>query len=299
MLILQLTLRKIFSQHSHQSSHMTPDTIASAFLAASRAELTALKPGNVHIFADGHRMSVADFEASAVACAPFLAKSGARVGERIAGAVTASVGAANTNTNLGIVLLCAPLACAAERRRGTLQARLSAVLTDLNQRDASDAFKAIALANPAGIGRVTRGDVAAPAEITLMEAMALAAPRDRIARAYTTSYQDIFAFGLPVLEAAMAEAETEAFAITTLHMRLMAEFADTHITRKYGEASARDVREEARAMRATMGQFAGQASFAALLAFDASLKSRGLNPGTTADFVVATVFARHLTQPKA
>jgi triphosphoribosyl-dephospho-CoA synthase len=250
----------------------------------------------VHIYADGHRMSVADFEASAVACAPFLAKSGARVGERVLGAVTASVEAANTNTNLGIVLLCAPLARAAERRGGTLQARLRTVLVDLNQRDATDAFKAIALANPAGLGRVTRGDVAAPADLTLMEAMALAAPRDRIARAYTTSYQDIFAFALPALEDALAQAETEAFAITTLHMRLMAEFADTHIARKYGEAIARDVREEARTMRATMGQVAGPASFDALLACDASLKSRGLNPGTTADFVVATLFARQLTR---
>jgi triphosphoribosyl-dephospho-CoA synthase len=275
---------------------MMPDAIEAAFLEASRAELTALKPGNVHIFADGHRMSVADFEASAVACAPFLAKSGARVGERVLGAVTASVGAANTNTNLGIVLLCAPLARAAERRGGTLQARLNTVLADLDKRDATDAFQAIAMANPAGLGRVTRGDVAAPADITLMEAMALATPRDRIARAYTTTYQDIFAFGLPVLEAAMAAAVSEAFAITTLHMRLMAEFADTHIGRKYGEATARDVREEARVMRATLGQSAGPASFEALLEFDASLKSRGFNPGTTADFVVATLFARHLTR---
>jgi triphosphoribosyl-dephospho-CoA synthase len=278
---------------------MMPEAIQAAFLAASRAELTALKPGNVHIYADGHRMRVADFEASAVACAPFLAKAGARVGERILGAVTASVGAANTNTNLGIVLLCAPLACAAERRGGTLQARLSAVLADLDQRDATDAFKAIALANPAGLGRVTRGDVAAPADITLLQAMALSAPRDRIALAYTTSYQDIFAFGLPVLEAALAEAETEALAITTLHMRLMAEFPDTHIARKYGEPIAQDVREEARTLLATLGPVAGPASFDALSAFDSRLKARSLNPGTTADFVVATLFARHLTLPEA
>jgi triphosphoribosyl-dephospho-CoA synthase len=275
---------------------MMPEAIQAAFLAASRAELTALKPGNVHIFADGHRMSVADFEASAVACAPFVARARASVGERVLRAVKASLLAAKTNTNLGIVLLCAPLARAAERRGGTLQARLSRMLAALNKRDATDVFAAIALANPAGLGRVTRGDVAAPTDITLMDAMALAAPRDRIARAYTNHYQDIFAFGLPVLDAALAEAETEAFAITTLHMRLMAEFSDTHVARKYGEASARDVREEARAMLATMGQVAGPASFDALLAFDSSLKRRGLNPGTTADFVVATLFARHLTR---
>ncbi len=275
---------------------MTPDTIAAAFLTASRAELTALKPGNVHIYADGHRMSVADFEASAVACAPFVARSGASIGERVLRAVKASMAAANTNTNLGIVLLCAPLARAAERRGGSLQSRLTSMLEGLDGRDARDVFAAIALANPGGLGQVTRADVAAAPTITLMEAMALAAPRDRIARAYTTNYQDIFAFGLPVLEEALVTAASEPLAITTLHMRLMAEFTDTHITRKYGEAVAREVRQEARALLATMGQSAGAPSFQALLAFDTSLKTRGLNPGTTADFVVATLFARHLTR---
>lgn len=279
---------------------MMPDAIEAAFLAASRAELTALKPGNVHIYADGHRMSVADFEASAVACAPFVAKSGASVGERVLAAVKASMQAANTNTNLGIVLLCVPLARAAERVEGTLQARLKLTLEKLDDRDARDVFAAIALANPGGLGRVTRGDVAAPPTMTLMEAMALAAPRDRIARAYTTSYQDIFAFGLPVLEAALAQADTEALAITTLHLRLMAEFTDTHIARKYGEETAREVRQEARAIVTNLSAAAGNAfadasAFPALLAFDTSLKQRGINPGTTADFVVATVFARQLT----
>lgn len=280
---------------------MMPDAIEAAFVAASRAELTALKPGNVHIFADGHRMRVADFEASAVACAPYLAKSRAKVGVRVLGAVKASMAAANTNTNLGIVLLCAPLARAAERRGGTLQARLKMMLEWLDDRDARDVFAAIALANPGGLGRVTRGDVAAAPEVGLMEAMALAAPRDRIARAYTTSYQDIFAFGLPVFEQALLSADSEALAITTLHLRLMAEFTDTHIARKYGEETARGVREEARNVVAGLRRVADRpladaGAFDTLLAFDAHLKQRELNPGTTADFVVATVFARHLTR---
>ena len=39
--------------------------LADAFKAACMAELEALKPGNVHIFADGHGMTVQDFMASA------------------------------------------------------------------------------------------------------------------------------------------------------------------------------------------------------------------------------------------
>ena len=46
---------------------LTRDQVRSAYLAACRAELQALKPGNVHVFAAGHGMSIADFETSALA----------------------------------------------------------------------------------------------------------------------------------------------------------------------------------------------------------------------------------------
>ena len=62
-------------------------------------------------------MTVADFLASADAAAPPLAAPGAAVGARILAAVAATRAAVGQNTNLGIVLLCAPLAAAAERRR--------------------------------------------------------------------------------------------------------------------------------------------------------------------------------------
>ena len=43
---------------------------ASAFAAACRDEVEAPKPGNVHVFADGHGMMVRDFLRSAEAAAP-------------------------------------------------------------------------------------------------------------------------------------------------------------------------------------------------------------------------------------
>src|SRR5436189_199128 len=61
--------------------------IRDAYLAACRTELRALKPGNVHDYAPGHGMNVADFEASAIASAPSLAAPGIGVGARILDAV--------------------------------------------------------------------------------------------------------------------------------------------------------------------------------------------------------------------
>ena len=63
---------------------LSPAVIAAAYEASCLAELDALKPGNVHAFADGHRMAVADFAASARISAPHLAKAGAGLGARSA-----------------------------------------------------------------------------------------------------------------------------------------------------------------------------------------------------------------------
>ena len=56
---------------------MTEADITDAFIAACRAELEALKPGNVHVHGEGHGMTVGDFEASAAAAAPHIAARGA------------------------------------------------------------------------------------------------------------------------------------------------------------------------------------------------------------------------------
>ena len=136
--------------------------IGELFLAACRAELDALKPGNVHVHAAGHGMEVAQFEASAVAAAPFLAR-GRRWRRRSAscGAVEASFAAAGCNTNLGILLLCAPLAAAAELPGDATSARrLRVVLNGFDDDDAAAVFAAIRLASPGGLGAVPEQDVA-------------------------------------------------------------------------------------------------------------------------------------------
>ncbi|MCS0501126.1 triphosphoribosyl-dephospho-CoA synthase [Ancylobacter mangrovi] len=273
--------------------------VAAAFRAACRAELNALKVGNVHRHGAGHGMEVAHFERAADAAAPHIAAVGARVGARIEQAVDASLAAAGLNTNLGIVLLCAPLASAAESAGPAptaegLRARLRAALDGLDMEDAAATFRAITHANPGGLGRATEHDVTGPVRIGLVEAMGLAAARDSIARQFVTGFADIFEFGLPRLRAlanAPAEARTEA-----VHLGFMAAFPDSHIARKSGIDIAEAVRAEAAALLPRIDFRAPDATrHAALLPFDVSLKARGLNPGTSADLTVATLFTDLLT----
>ena len=279
--------------------------IAAYFTSACHDELNALKPGNVHIHAPGHDMDVSHFKAAAAAAAPQISKPNTKVGTRILHAVTASFEAAKCNTNLGIILLCAPLAAAAEMisTETDLNLRLEGVLSALDIDDATQAYEAIAHANPAGLGKAHSEDVHAPPSQSLKEAMALAANRDRIANAYVTNFSDIFDTGLPTLNAASGAANKANvdphFAVTTLHMHYLSKYRDSHIARKHGEATAQLVKTEAESLRASWSPIATLSSFDALMEFDTSLKQRKLNPGTTADFVVATLFAAHLQQDLA
>lgn len=266
--------------------------LADAFVTSCLAELQALKPGNVHIHAPGHGMEVRHFEDSARAAAPHIAAAGASVGYRILEATRASFAATGVNTNLGIILLTAPVARAAENATSPddLRGALHTTLSTLDGSDAANTFAAIRLANPGGLGRVEDEDVAEPPHGTLRDAMALAADRDRIAHAYVTDFVDLFDFAVPVLRAARECSDTSNLAVTTLHMALLSEFLDTHIIRKFGTAAAEQVRADARRLRPMWHPATSSAAFASLMEFDTRLKSKGINPGTTADFVVATLF---------
>src|SRR5690606_7446705 len=104
--------------------------VARGLRAACLAELRVAKPGNVSTASPGHGMSARDFVASARVAAPALAAAAGGVGERVLRAVEATRAVVGCNTNLGIVLLCAPLAHAAlvPAPERALRPRLEAVL---------------------------------------------------------------------------------------------------------------------------------------------------------------------------
>ena len=98
-------------------------------------EAMARKVGNVHRFADFPTTSAVDFLVSAAAIAPYLwERSQIRVGYRIHHAVAATTAAVGQNTNLGMILLLAPLACV--YRAVGFEAQLPLILHGLTRDDA-------------------------------------------------------------------------------------------------------------------------------------------------------------------
>jgi triphosphoribosyl-dephospho-CoA synthase len=270
--------------------------LAGLYKEACLAELSALKPGNVHIFADGHGMVVQDFIASAEASAQPLCEPGLTVGQRIQQAIQATWSAVNCNTNLGIVLLAAPMIQASLEAGLPLSAHaLSHTLQSLTVDDARLAYAAILQASPAGLGSSDQHDVHEAPAVTLLQAMEQAQSYDLVARQYANGYQEILQFGLGRYYAAMARWQREAWAVSAVYLGFLSRYPDSHIARKYGVAAAERVMQQALVHEQNlMASDNPKTCQRSLMTFDQELKAAKLNPGTTADLTVATVLAAAL-----
>ena len=277
---------------------LTPSQISDAFIAACLTEVRALKPGNVHIYAGGHGMQVADFETSAHVAAPHVSNPTLKVGERIRRAVEATFAAVHCNTNLGILLLCAPLAAAAELPGSTaltLRANLRLSLSRLDAEDAAAVFQAIAAASPGGLGEAATSDVRQPPDVSLLEAMHMASTRDLIAEEYVTDFEHVFAWHDREFAPRINAGWSAEDAIARVFLYALARVPDTHIARKFGVEAAEDVRHKASVFEAqhfTSPDVRPSAPEVepALLDFDAGLKAQGRNPGSLADLMAAILF---------
>lgn len=255
-------------------------------------EATARKPGNVHRFADFDDATYVDFLMSAAAlheamtCAPLVG-----VGRTIRDAVRDTRRVVRSNTNLGIILLLAPLAAASDVDYHSLRADVGHLLTRLDVEDSRAAYEAIRLANPSGLGRVEDQDVSAEPTLPLRQVMALAADRDLIARQYANGFREVFEDAVPALVRGLEATGCLEGAIIFCHLSLLAKYPDSLIARKRGRAEAEEAGRRARAV--LDAGWPGEASAAVVLRdFDEWLRTagRGRNPGTTADLVTAALF---------
>jgi triphosphoribosyl-dephospho-CoA synthase len=267
-----------------------PLSLSECLTLACLLEATAPKPGNVHRGADFDDLTFGDMAVSAVVAGPALATAGnAGVGRAILTAVEATRQVVPTNSNLGMVLLLAPLAAASSR--ASLRVGVQEVLAGLTAEDACHLWQAIAIAQPGGMGKVDEHDVAGPPPRSIVAAMQLAAARDRIAAQYANGFEDVFERVVPSLIADNARYHSLNAAIVHTHVRLLAELPDTLIARKAGAEVADKAAAIAREVLAA-GEPGDEAYHTALADFDFWLRADGRrrNPGTTADLIAAGLF---------
>jgi len=273
---------------------MEADRITWSVHIACLFEVSTDKPGNVTWGKDFWDTRFVDFMASAIAVGPaFRNAAETPVGEIVYRAVNDTGRLANTNTNLGMILLLAPLArAAAQGHPEGLREGLRRVLAELTVEDAREAFRAIRLAAPGGLGRAGRYDVRQQdVDITLLQAMRLAQDRDTIAREYATDFAITFEVGYASLAGFWAEGHGFSDSVIQAYLTILAQVPDTLIVRKQGRDAAREVSAQARAVLDAGGAFTDSGR-RAMQEFDRGIRDprHRFNPGTTADLIAASLF---------
>ena len=294
------------------SGMWAPADISVAAQLACLLEVSAPKPGNVSPGRHFVDVRYEDFLASSVVIGGPLARAGTQsVGVTVRLAIEATARWARSNTNLGIVLLLAPLARAAlrEQEKGvgslfspdskktpdpffpSLRESLRGVLDETTIDDARDVYAAIRQAAPGGLGRAVVQDVADEPTLTLLQVMRLAVERDLIAREYATAFEVTFETGAPVLYQGRRDGLSWDDAIVETFLTLLSKNLDTHVIRRSGAAVATDVSERARGAL-DAGGVRSAAGRRAIEEMDAALRDarNSGNPGTTADLTAAAIF---------
>jgi triphosphoribosyl-dephospho-CoA synthase len=274
--------------------------VAHLYRTACRFDVLALKPGNVSVELAGHNMIAQQFLDAAKVSSEAIVRA-KTIGSGVLQATRAAVDKTGCNTNLGIVLLSAPLAIAAQeiiakQIKISIRERLTDLIDSSTIQDAVEVYQAIGIAEPGGLGSSEAHDVADTPSVTLIEAMNFAAVRDRIAYQYDSSFVDIFTLGEPLFEHYLSRWASMKWATVAVYLSFLSSFNDSHIERKYGTSVADSVRLESLPLERAFKACENPVEFSSrLIGFDEELKRGGVNPGTSADLTVASLLAFLLT----
>ncbi|HEC74617.1 MAG TPA: triphosphoribosyl-dephospho-CoA synthase [Methylophaga aminisulfidivorans] len=278
---------------------LSDSDIEEAVFWACQHEVLAPKPGNVNANSDGHNMEVEDFLKSAKAIAPVMADSTLSVGEKILRSIQSTRAVVNCNTNLGIVLLFAPLCQAAQSctDMNFFPSKLGRILQILTVQDAILCYEAIRLAEAGGLGESKEQDISAIPTVTLLGAMDMAKSRDLIAQQYVSNFNILWDLTLPALTKARNSGESVEWAAAFAYLKLLSKALDTLIVRKQSIALATTVKERALDFVNQMEQTGHYKSYSTSLnSWDKELKQEAVNPGTSADIIAATLLMYRFEQ---
>jgi triphosphoribosyl-dephospho-CoA synthase len=267
---------------SNAWNESAPISIADCARLACVLEATARKAGNVTRFADFEDLTYLDFVMSALAIGPVMERAGEiGVGRAVLDGVVATRGVVASNSNLGMLLLLAPLAAC----NVVSEANVIGVLDQLTVNDSKFVYEAIRLANPGGLGEAHEQDVRAEPTLPLRQIMSMAADRDLIARQYANGFRDVFDRVADLAHEPLEEA------IIFCHLRQLAELGDTHIARRCGAAISDEAKRRAAEVVPLDWPRSGNWR-AAFAEFDGWLRAddHRRNPGSTADLVAACLF---------
>ena len=273
------------------------------------------KPGNVHRTRNYDDMVFQDFVISAVVIGNTMEElasqskeiddlSKAELGKFILQAVKETDKWVENNTNLGIMMMCIPIAASASISNGfdEIQENVGLLMDATTVDDAVNLYDAINVADAGGMGDQEEFDVMsekAKDELrannqTMYDVLKISAGWDRLASELTSKMPVCFKLGYPTFSNFWKNCDdvdviNKATVLT--FMTILSEIPDTLISRKYGIEVAKGVSDKAKELL----EFKDDDSFVEkLLEFDDYLYGNKYNPGTTADLTAASIFISFL-----
>jgi triphosphoribosyl-dephospho-CoA synthase len=282
---------------------MDEDYVARSAQLAMLLEVSAYpKPGNVDRTHDFTDTRYEHFLASSVAVYPVLSEAAARgsrneqgVGELIRKGVEESLmWQSGGNTHFGALLLLVPLAMAAgacERSNAEeIKRKATEIMLNTSMGDAIEVYTAFPKAKVKVRRDVPELDVMKEASIneirekklSLYAILTISASYDLISRELVGGFEKTFEYAALINDLAKEKRINDT--ITHAYLRLLADEEDTFIKMKFGPEKSAYVQQRAQRI-VTRGYKREE-----IEKFDSELIREGLNPGSTADIIVAALF---------
>ena len=267
------------------------DDLKSAYLFSCKKDIELIKPGNVNLLSSHKDTKAQDYLDSAILSSKELFNQNYSLGKRILESVNVTRSQVNVNTNLGIILLCAPV----------IQSYIDFNLLDLREgikktlatksiKDIHDLCAAINISSPGGLGDRDMYDTASYPNASIKEIMDYSQEYDRISYQYSHNFSDIFDFIIPKLEFLNQRYESLDTSLSLLFIEILAKIPDSHISRKFGDKIAKKTSNNAHDLLKILDREYDPDYLAkALNNLDYEYKKKGINPGTTADLLVASL----------
>ena len=278
-------------QYLHDKEKYNLDNLQNAYLFACRKDIELIKPGNVNIKSPHSDTNAEDYLESSLLSSKELFKPDYSLGERILNSIKITRSKIKTNTNLGIILLCAPIihACIYFNNL-TMREGIKKTLSTSTVKDTQDLCMAINISAPGGLGTREIYDTASKPTVNILEIMNHSASYDRISYQYSHDYSDIFDFIIPRLVFLNKKHNSLDISLSLMFMEILAKIPDSHISRKFDDKIAKKTSNNASDLLKILDrEYSPDYLADRLNNLDYEYKKKGINPGTTADLLVASL----------
>ena len=279
-----------------QSSYRNIEKLKSIYIYACSKDVEVIKPGNVNIDYPHSDTTAYDFLRSAHDSCKSLFKQDFSLGERIYYSVSDSRKNTKVNTNLGILLLIAPIIHSLlHSTKTTFRSALKDVIKTSQISDTNLLCRAINFVNPGGLGEKERMSTNSLPRVTLKTIMDKSANYDRLSYQYSTGYSDILDFIVPRIIEHKKNIENTDFLLSLVFLEILSEIPDTHISRKFNEKIAKKTSNEAcDLIKIINTERSRKKALSRICQLDYEYKNKGINPGTTADLLLSGVMIERL-----